>query len=87
MVFGHHDSGGHVHDDVTVDHHAGHDNDPSPAGAQHCAPCVACCATAAISCSAAIVLLDEHAVPVNAADPPSLAGIQPGALDRPPLAI
>jgi hypothetical protein len=73
MALGHHDDGGHSHGD-------------DPAGAANCAPCVACCASAAISGSGGIALPEEGAVAVMVADTPSLAGIQPDALERPPLA-
>lgn len=82
LALGHHDGATHSqHGD-----HEGPESDQPPAGTAHCAPCVACCATAALTASAPIFYPDERADPVNVVSPPSLAGIQPETLDRPPLA-
>ena len=84
MALGHHDAPqAHAHDASGDDH--GHDE--APAGANHCAPCVACCAAAAISPSVPVVVADKRADEVNVAGPPPSAGIQPETLDRPPLAL
>jgi|SRR5688572_20932445 hypothetical protein len=81
MVLGHHqtEAPAHTHEDgATPEHH--------PA-AEHCAPCVACCAAAAIASSAPLVLADERADHVSVAALASFTGIPPGTLDRPPLAL
>jgi hypothetical protein len=91
MTLGHHDSpAAHSHDgpaDGEHQHQHSHDDAPSPNSAAHCAPCVACCAAAAISSSAPVVIPDERADPVNVSLPPAFSGIQPETLDRPPLAL
>lgn len=70
----------------------GHESHQAPqqddgASADHCAPCVACCAAAAISPS--FQPLDPHSGTeflVEATGTP-FSGIAPESLDRPPLAL
>src|SRR5436190_9451231 len=84
MALGHHDAAVHTHDgDGGAHQHHGHD---SPATDKHCAPCIACCAAAAIALSAPLVIADERADSVVAAGPRALVGIPLDTLDRPPLA-
>ena len=90
MVLGHHETavaGSHNHAagaDHHPDHHTGSDKS---AGSAHCPPCVACCATAAISPLAWIFVPEPPTVSVIAASEPLFPGIQPDKLDRPPLAL
>jgi hypothetical protein len=68
-----HDAGSHHHDNGQSHHHG------------HCAPCVACCTGVAIASSVRPVF---QPLPASAPDilaMPAPAGIQPDALDRPPL--
>jgi hypothetical protein len=82
-----HDAG-HGHDHDGDDGAAGapaHDQGPSHQRG-HCAPCVACCAAVAIASSIGPVF---QSVPASAPEVLAMltpAGIQPEALDRPPLA-
>ena len=91
MQLGHHGAAdaGHAHDGGEADAHDHHSHDAgqSQDSASHCAPCVACCAAAAISGSVPLVTADAVADAVNAAGPPAFIGIQPQALDRPPLVL
>jgi hypothetical protein len=94
MAFGHHgDStqGGpdHAHDHAdddahSADSHAGHDSADGSGKAQHCGPCVACCASASITSRVDLPLLTarSEAQYFFAQFPP--LGIQPDGLDRPP---
>jgi hypothetical protein len=79
-------------------HDAGHDHDGDGGGAGapahdgdgshhrgHCAPCVACCAAAAIGSSARPVFQPVPASAPEILAMPAPTGIQPEALDRPPL--
>lgn len=85
LCMGHHDGAVHTHEADAAEHHH-HDHD-SPPASTHCAPCVACCAAAAIAQSMPLVVLDERADAVVAAEPPSFTGIALKTLDRPPLAL
>jgi hypothetical protein len=76
-ALGHHEQQvGHAHDH-------GLDSKP-PDGKAHCVPCVACCATVAISFSVPVFLPDDMPVSAIAAPPAAFSGVQPHALDRPP---
>jgi hypothetical protein len=80
-------------------HDAGHDHDadggagadfpiPGEGHAQHhkhCAPCVACCTAIAIVPTIRPLLESEPAPAPEILVGPTLPGIQPDALDRPPL--
>lgn len=92
MQLGHHGAADAVHShdadgDAGAHDHHGHDAGQAQDSAPHCAPCVACCAAAAISESVPLVIADERADAVNAAGPPAFLGIPPESLDRPPLAL
>jgi len=88
MAIGHHDAASHTHSgDAGAEHQHGYDEGQSQAGTKHCPPCVACCAAAAISSSAPIVIPDQRSDRLIAAGASFFAGIQPGTLDRPPLAL
>ena len=84
-MLGHHDASMHSHEGDTGTHPQ-HDHGSLPASA-HCAPCVACCAAAAIAHSMPLVLADERADAVVVAGPPSFADVALGTLDRPPLSV
>ena len=89
MALGHHDSiVTHSHDgNAAGDHQHTHDESGQPSGAHaYCAPCVACCAAAAISSPAPVVAADQRTDQAVAEAPPFFSGIQPDTLERPPLA-
>jgi hypothetical protein len=94
VAMGHHEAG----TSATHDHaaHHAHPEDASVAHAQsdgdtssdaHCAPCVACCAAAAISASVQVFLPEPPAAAVLAPLPVSPSGFVPDKLDRPPLPL
>ena len=64
-----------------------HDGDSGHASNAHCAPCVACCAAAAISSAESNLLPELPAAGPFAVAPNSAVGFQPDGLDRPPLAL
>jgi hypothetical protein len=87
MALGAHD-GGHAHAAAAQEH----DHEQAPAQDHHsgkgnCAPCVSCCAAAAIAPTTRIALPD--APPVAAVPAPQywIPGVLPDELDRPPLAL
>lgn len=81
MALGQHDAGAtHSHDTDSPGGH--HDNDSS-----HCAPCVACCASAAIAACEPPIVADANRALPGAAAPPLFDGIRRSPLDRPPLAL
>ncbi len=82
------------HQAPAMDEHAGHDHGmdhgqeaADDADASHCAPCVACCAAAAISPSNLVVAASTAPFAVLALAPPRIAGAQLALLDRPPLIL
>ena len=87
MANGHHDGASHSHDGDSGKHPHEHDSEQAPASSAHCPPCVACCAAAAISSPAPLVIADTGTDTVSPATPASFAGIQLDTLDRPPLAL
>lgn len=85
MAFGHHDAAAtHAHDTGAGDHHS---HDEGQAASPHCPPCVACCASAAITPAVSAVVADGRPDAVNATAPPFFAGIKRTVVDRPPLAL
>lgn len=88
MTFGHHDMApaaqDHGHDHGNGDPQ--HDAEDAPGGA-HCPPCVACCASAAISSSDRVFTPESPAVSATAVLPHFVSGAPPENLDRPPLAL
>lgn len=80
MAFGEHEHGEHHHDE-----HAAADEQHAAGG--HCAPCVSCCAAAAISPTLKVTL--PESVPADAIAVPRywIAGAPPDELDRPPLSL
>jgi hypothetical protein len=67
------DTGAPAHDEGPSHHHG------------HCAPCVACCAAVAIAASIRPVFQSAPASAPEILAMPAPAGVQPDALDRPPL--
>lgn len=53
----------------------------------HCGPCTACCASASIAGAARISFPPAHPGAAYAFSPLAPLGVQPGELDRPPLAL
>jgi hypothetical protein len=88
MAFGGHQD---HHADVSGSHHHQHDQAPlgehDSLGGHHCAPCVSCCAAAAIASTPAIVFSEARPDAAIAAPQHWLAGVPPDELDRPPLAL
>lgn len=97
MALGHHDGGsahqhgsandsiGHGHGasvDSHEDHGGSHDSQAS-----HCAPCVSCCAAAAIAPSPSTVLPERTVSPLAPAPLAFFYGVALQRLDRPPLAL
>ena len=85
MANEHNDGAPHSHDGDGATQ--AHDSEQAPDSSAHCPPCVACCAAAAISSPAALIIADTGTDTVSAATPASFAGIQLDTLDRPPLAL
>jgi hypothetical protein len=67
-------AGSPVHDEGKSNHHG------------HCAPCVACCAAVAIASTLRPVFRPVPASAPEILAMPAPAGVQPDALERPPLA-
>ena len=85
MALGHHEApamADHAHDG----HGEGHSHD-APADPSHCAPCVACCAAAAISSAVAPTPGNAPAAPVLVSPLALTLESPPGSLFRPPLAL
>jgi hypothetical protein len=79
-----HADGHESHHQPQDSHHGPQAQDSDSAG-EHCAPCVACCAAAAISSSFQPFVPDSVKSPLVEATGTSYSGIAPGSLDRPPL--
>jgi len=86
---GDHDHASHSH---AVDSHTGeagtvHDHAHDGAGTGHCGPCTACCASASIGApeSLNVASTAAYASYVFSQFPP--IAVQPGGVDRPPLAL
>ena len=94
MALGHHEAPQemlHAHDADGHDHTAHSHSDPHADGedgskGSHCGPCAACCASASISGPAAVAIAFSTSDLPSVFSPLPPPGIQPGALDRPPLA-
>jgi hypothetical protein len=99
MVAGHHEdsaSESHAHADGDGAHdHASHsqaggtavqDSDDG-AQASHCGPCTACCASASIAAPVAIFLVPSSSYSKYFFSQFPPRGVEPQALDRPPLAL
>lgn len=95
MALEHHDGAPGGHDYAShshaVDSHAGdagtaHGQADDGAGTGHCGPCTACCASASIGApqSFNVASTAAHASYVFSQFPP--IAVQPGGVDRPPLA-
>jgi hypothetical protein len=96
MAFGHHETagtaasghpGGHAHDSSVEEHHHEHDAGAVVSDEAHCPPCVACGAATAISPSSPVFVAEFVASPAIAPLAYPFSGVQPEALDRPPLAL
>jgi hypothetical protein len=76
-----------AHDHAAHSHSGDGVQPDDEAGANHCGPCTACCASASIAGPAGI------SIPSSASDAPYIfsqfapVGVQPDGLDRPPLAL
>jgi ABC-type Zn2+ transport system substrate-binding protein/surface adhesin len=100
MAIGHHHDAGadHAHaEGLAADghDHASHSHDHEDATAQsddgayapHCGPCTACCATASIAAPMAVFVVPPASYSKYFFSQYPPRGIEPQALDRPPLAL
>lgn len=90
MAFGHHDAPAqlaeHEHPvagSTDADSADGHANQ----GDAHCGPCVSCCGAASIAASPVPVVPIVPGVAIQPHYTEGVAGLLPGNLDRPPLAL
>jgi hypothetical protein len=80
-------AGGHESHHQSQDSHHGAQAQDTDSAGEHCAPCVACCAAAAISPSFQPLVPDSGTEFLVDAAGTSFSGIAPESLDRPPLAL
>ena len=96
VAFEHQDGAGHEPHEHKADGAGGHDHaaqshdgygSKQDGDTSHCGPCTACCASASIAGPAglAIPTSASNALYVFSQFPP--LGVQPGGVDRPPLAL
>jgi hypothetical protein len=83
---GHRHGEGHDHSIMPVPNDVASSDDGGQ-GQSHCAPCVSCCAAAAITSHATLRLLDTAPEGAIAAKKYAIPGALPAELDRPPLAL
>ena len=100
MAIGHHQDAGadhaHAEGPAADGHdHASHSHDHDEAAAQsdegaqasHCGPCTACCASASIAGPAMVFSVPSSSYTNYLSSPFPPRGLEPQALDRPPLAL
>lgn len=91
MALGHHDAAASMGDDHAVhggsaSHEGAGDSDQGSSA--HCGPCLACCgAVTGVSSALAASGTFAPGGAIEVHDHPEPAGVRPGGLDRPPLAL
>jgi hypothetical protein len=90
MVAGHHEGAaaeGHTHADGDESHGSAVQETDEGAKASHCGPCTACCASASIAAPIAVFVVPSSSWSQYFFFQFPPRGIEPQALDRPPLAL